>query len=180
MKTMVGALAVLLLGACATGSPSDLLLLTDTDDAGTTTPDGSPVVIVGNGSSPSGATPSSTPSNTGASAGGATPPSNDTGDDAGTGDFGGSSYDAGFGGSGDDAGYGGGYDAGYGGGGYDAGYGGGSDPLCEGYADPYTTAECDCTASDQSECQPNGCYNGYWCDTTTDRCKAYPPSSCAE
>ncbi len=110
------------------------------------------------------------------------------GEDASAGDFGGG-YDAGFGGSGDDASFGGddGYDAGYGGGyGYDAGYGGGydagggGDPLCEGYADPYTSAECDCTASDPSECQPNGCYNGYWCDTTTERCKAYPPSSCAQ
>jgi hypothetical protein len=25
-------------------------------------------------------------------------------------------------------------------------------------------------------CQPNGCYGGYLCDTTTDKCK--PPGSC--
>ena len=41
-------------------------------------------------------------------------------------------------------------------------------------AGPNTPANCH-ACSGQS-CQPNGCYNGYLCDTVTDKCKA--PNSC--
>ena len=41
---------------------------------------------------------------------------------------------------------------------------------------PSTKASCSsCSASN---CQPNGCYGGWWCDTSTSKCHA-PPSSCA-
>jgi hypothetical protein len=79
----------------------------------------------------------------------------------------------------DDAG--GGYDSGsYG---YDSGSskkdaGSGGTTTCKGYAPPSVTAGCTCTATDQSECQANGCYNGYWCDTDTEKCHEDAPSGC--
>ena len=54
----------------------------------------------------------------------------------------------------------------------------GAGSTCDGYASPDTFATCNCTASDQSECQNNGCYNGYYCDTNTDTCKSSAPSGC--
>lgn len=48
-----------------------------------------------------------------------------------------------------------------------------TDQGCSGWADPTTTAGCHACTSSQS-CQPNGCYNGYWCDTTTTKCHASP------
>jgi hypothetical protein len=41
-------------------------------------------------------------------------------------------------------------------------------------AGPNTPANCH--ACSGQNCQPNGCYNGYVCDTVTDKCKA--PNSC--
>jgi hypothetical protein len=36
---------------------------------------------------------------------------------------------------------------------------------CAGYADPLTVATCtSCTKQTRPDCQPNGCYNGYYCD----------------
>jgi hypothetical protein len=37
------------------------------------------------------------------------------------------------------------------------------------------TASCSCSSS--SGCAANGCYGGWWCDTTTNRCHS-PPSGC--
>lgn len=85
-------------------------------------------------------------------------------EDAGSGDAGSGDHDAG---SGDD-------DSGSHGHGEDAGDG----ILCEGYASPDRSAHCTCDAPHQSECQANGCYGGYWCDTVTDGCHHYPPESC--
>jgi len=37
---------------------------------------------------------------------------------------------------------------------------------CSGYADPLTPATCtSCTKQTRPDCQPNGCYNGYYCDS---------------
>jgi hypothetical protein len=50
-----------------------------------------------------------------------------------------------------------------------------SDQACSGWAAPDASAACH--ACNGSSCQPNGCYNGYWCDTTTTKCHA-TPSGC--
>lgn len=34
-----------------------------------------------------------------------------------------------------------------------------------------------CRSCSGQSCQPNGCYGGYWCNTTTNRCEA-PPTGC--
>jgi hypothetical protein len=179
MKTVASLAWFVCLGlsaACATGSIVD-----DGEgdaDPGSATGDAGPVVV--GSTSNAGATvtapedaASGFPNNGG---GGFT--SDDAGegfgDDSGLG-FG---DDSGFGfgddsglGFGDDSGFGFGDDSGYG---DDSGGGG----TCEGYAYPETFANCDCTASDPSECQANGCYNGYYCDTSDDKCKATAPSGC--
>ena len=62
--------------------------------------------------------------------------------------------------------------------GFDAGSPSSSGSTCQGYADPNTSGGCTCAASDPSECQANGCYGGYWCDTVTNKCHANPPSGC--
>jgi hypothetical protein len=47
---------------------------------------------------------------------------------------------------------------------------------CTVLAPPDTPADCSaCSAG--SSCQPNGCYNGYWCNTSTSRCRT-PPTTC--
>jgi len=118
---------------------------------GGTTDAGSHVVIIGSeGGTAATSNTTGTTSSTGAN-----------GDDAGS-IFGGS---PGTGGSGDDAGSEFGDDA-------------GSEGTCQGYAYPDTPASCNCSASDPSECQNNGCYGGYYCDTLTDKCKATAPSGC--
>jgi hypothetical protein len=44
---------------------------------------------------------------------------------------------------------------------------------CTGWADPTASASCRACSASQT-CQPNGCYGGYWCDTTTTKCHASP------
>jgi hypothetical protein len=39
---------------------------------------------------------------------------------------------------------------------------------CGGYASPTMTGPC--SACSGHNCQPNGCFNGYWCDTTLIQC----------
>ncbi len=177
------------LAGCATGStPANDLY----DDAGS---DAATVFIVGPATD-SGSTATTAPSSGGAQNGNGTSTTPPGTPDAGGDDFG-SGDDAGFGGFdasfgdddssfGDDSGYGdddssyGDDDASYGD--DDSGYGddsgGGSGSTCDGYASPDTTAGCTCTANDQSECQANGCYNGYYCDTNTNKCKSSAPSGC--
>jgi hypothetical protein len=47
---------------------------------------------------------------------------------------------------------------------------------CPGLAGPTTAASCtSCTG--KPNCQPNGCYGGWWCNTATNRCQS-PPSGC--
>ncbi len=48
---------------------------------------------------------------------------------------------------------------------------------CSDYADPNTTAGCHCNPS-LHQCQANGCYGGYVCLTTTNKCKATKPAGC--
>jgi hypothetical protein len=173
MKTIASVACILCLGlpACAAGAGTGDGLFSD---AGTSIPaDTGPVII---------SQPPGTP-----------PPA--TGTDAAVDGFPGTPiFDAGGGGVLDDAGGGGpggGYDSGgYGYGGYDGGgYGYGSDAggggsddaggtICQGYASPAAPASCTCTASNPSECQTNGCFNGYFCDTITNTCEASAPSGC--
>jgi len=42
---------------------------------------------------------------------------------------------------------------------------------------PSTVAACRSCDKDDKDCQPNGCYAGWWCNTTTNRCRK-PPSVC--
>ncbi len=35
-----------------------------------------------------------------------------------------------------------------------------------------------CSSCSGSNCQPNGCYGGWWCDTSTNKCHA-PPTNCS-
>ncbi len=46
---------------------------------------------------------------------------------------------------------------------------------CPGLADPNTPAGC--SSCSGKNCQPNGCYGGWWCDTNTSKCQA-PPQNC--
>ena len=51
--------------------------------------------------------------------------------------------------------------------------------TCDGYAAPSTTAAChSCSSSSSTTCQPNGCYGGWYCDTSTNRCQSQP-ATCA-
>jgi hypothetical protein len=56
--------------------------------------------------------------------------------------------------------------------------GGGSSSGSQGSvcADPDTPAGCHSCSQSSSKCQSNGCYNGYLCDTSTNRCR--PPNQC--
>ncbi len=83
----------------------------------------------------------------------------------------------GGGGGGTDAG-GGTTDAGGGGGGsVDSGGGGGGGSTCGSLVGPNVSAQCSSCSSSGQTCQANGCYGGWWCDTSTDRCQS-PPTSC--
>jgi hypothetical protein len=48
--------------------------------------------------------------------------------------------------------------------------------TCGTLADPNTAAQCHSCGTTHT-CQANGCYGGWWCDTSTDRCQA-PPTNC--
>jgi len=183
MNTVTSVACVLLLGlsACATGSvaddgPGSGDVVDGVSDAGVAADGGLPYII-GAGGIDSGSTVTAP---TGTSTSTQPPTSDDAGvasnnsfpssDDAGSGAFG---FDAGFGG----------FDAGFGGfGGFDAGSldfdsGGGS--TCEGWASPNTVADCYCSANDPSECQPNECFGGYYCDLNSGNCHKSLPSSCS-
>lgn len=49
------------------------------------------------------------------------------------------------------------------------------DGSCGTLVPPSGPAACTCKAQ---SCQPNGCYGGWWCDTSTNKCVA-PPLTCA-
>jgi hypothetical protein len=180
MKTVASMACIFGVGliACASGATGGGLY-----GEGETTDSGSPVIVVGDSGVPVVVEPTSSAGTTPGKINGAA----DSGSGGGL-DAGGPSAeddDAGSDGFSDDAGSEGfGYDAGADDFGYDAGYGYGDDAgsgsgsTCDGYADPNTPSTCYCEASDPSECQPNGCYGGYYCDTYSDKCKESAPSGC--
>ncbi|HEY1954485.1 MAG TPA: hypothetical protein VGH28_02715 [Polyangiaceae bacterium] len=49
---------------------------------------------------------------------------------------------------------------------------------CDGWADPDTAAGCHACTAGSASCQSNGCYGGYWCDTSAMKCHATAPSGC--
>jgi hypothetical protein len=68
-----------------------------------------------------------------------------------------------------------------------AGDGGGPGPsvcdaaptnTCGTYVDPTTPAQCKSCTKGASGCQANGCYGGWWCDTSNNKCHA-PPTNCS-
>jgi hypothetical protein len=48
---------------------------------------------------------------------------------------------------------------------------------CGALAPPDQSAGCHSCSAGGSNCQPNGCYGGWYCNTTTDRCQSPPPGS---
>jgi hypothetical protein len=52
----------------------------------------------------------------------------------------------------------------------------GSATMCGTAVAPTVTAGCTSCSSSSTMCQPNGCYGGWWCDTSTDRCEEAPTS----
>ncbi len=59
----------------------------------------------------------------------------------------------------------------------DAGAGNNPPSGCPGYADPSTAACCKSCSSGSGSCQANGCYGGWYCNTSSCKCQA-PPSNC--
>jgi len=49
-------------------------------------------------------------------------------------------------------------------------------PVCTGFAAPTTAASCN--GCGDHTCQANGCYGGYWCDTTTSECTSASKVTC--
>lgn len=49
--------------------------------------------------------------------------------------------------------------------------------TCGTLVGPTTPAGCTSCSQGSSSCQPNGCYGGWWCDTSTNKCQA-APSNC--
>jgi len=56
--------------------------------------------------------------------------------------------------------------------------GGSTTTSCDGWADPGTAAACHACSASTTDCQSNGCYGGYWCDTSANKCHATPPPGC--
>jgi len=50
----------------------------------------------------------------------------------------------------------------------------GTTEICGNLVGPNVEAGCYCSGSD---CLADGCYGGWWCNTSTNRCER-PPSSC--
>ncbi len=50
----------------------------------------------------------------------------------------------------------------------------GSSDMCGTLAAPSVSAGCSSCSGSSSSCQPNGCYGGWWCDTSTNRCQSPP------
>jgi hypothetical protein len=48
---------------------------------------------------------------------------------------------------------------------------------CGALVGPTVPAACRACNLDASDCQPNGCYGGYWCNTSDSDCRA-PPQTC--
>ena len=50
--------------------------------------------------------------------------------------------------------------------------------ACPGLAPPATAASCS-TCKGKPNCQPNGCFGGWWCNIATSRCQS-PPTNCGD
>lgn len=48
---------------------------------------------------------------------------------------------------------------------------------CGDLVGPTTDAQCRACNKDAGDCQPNGCYGGYWCNVVTVDCHT-PPQTC--
>ena len=55
--------------------------------------------------------------------------------------------------------------------------GDGSVTQCGDLVAPVIEAGCRACSKDAADCQPNGCYGGYWCNVTATDCRQ-PPASC--
>ena len=55
--------------------------------------------------------------------------------------------------------------------------GGDGGAACPGLSAPDAAASCRSCTSKWRQCQKNGCYDGYLCNTTTNDCQA-PPAGC--
>ncbi len=64
------------------------------------------------------------------------------------------------------------------GGATEGGLGPGADASCPDFVAPDASASCRACSKSTSDCQANGCFGGYWCDTKTVDCQAKPPSNC--
>ncbi|HEX4515033.1 MAG TPA: hypothetical protein VGH87_20050 [Polyangiaceae bacterium] len=49
--------------------------------------------------------------------------------------------------------------------------------TCGDLVGPTVEAGCKACNASSDDCQPNGCYGGYWCDIDETDCKT-PPSTC--
>ncbi len=63
-------------------------------------------------------------------------------------------------------------------GGGSTGSSGGGGGTCGGLAPPTTAAGCSSCSGSSSSCQANGCYGGWYCNTTTNKCQAAPSGGC--
>jgi hypothetical protein len=54
---------------------------------------------------------------------------------------------------------------------------GGPEEHCGSLDAPSVPSDCRACAEDAGDCQPNGCYGGYWCDSAKVDCSE-PPKSC--
>jgi hypothetical protein len=54
---------------------------------------------------------------------------------------------------------------------------GSSSDMCGSLVGPTVSSTCSSCGSSSSSCQPNGCYGGWWCDTSTSRCQMPPSTS---
>jgi len=54
----------------------------------------------------------------------------------------------------------------------------GAPNACPGWADPSTQASCSSCKQGSNGCQPNGCYGGWWCNMTANKCQSAPPQNC--
>ena len=54
---------------------------------------------------------------------------------------------------------------------------GGALDRCSGLNGPLVTSACHSCGKYSSDCQPNGCYGGWWCNTATRKCQR-PPKTC--
>jgi hypothetical protein len=55
---------------------------------------------------------------------------------------------------------------------------GGALDRCGALNGPALTSVCRSCGRYSSDCQPNGCYGGWWCNTTTRKCQK-PPKTCS-